>query len=188
MQRLVDVANNFITACLASSTRITYQAALNSYLKCYTSFGVEAPIPATQVSLVLWLSHSATRPKPLAPSTLRSYLSAIVSLHDELGFQNLLDDKPLVNRCFKGIKRTAGASKMIRKPITTDVLANIKLVLGDDFYSCLYLAAASLATYGLLRMGEFTVHAASKDTNAFRVLTLAQLQLLTESASVISIS
>jgi hypothetical protein len=189
MSQLVDVANKFISACLASSTRLTYQSALNSYLKCYASFGLEAPIPATQVSLVLWLSHSATRPRPLVPSTLRSYLSALASLHEELGFRNLLDDKPLVNRCYKGIKRITGVGKMVRNPITTDVLAKIKVVLDGNFYSRLYFAAASLATYGLLRMGEFTVHgAASKDTDAFKVLTLAQLQLLTEGATVISTS
>ena len=189
MSQLVDQANHFIFNCLAPSTRLTYQAAFNSYSNCFAAHGEEAPFPATQVSLVLWLTHSATRAqRPLAPSTLRTYLSSICSLHEELGFRNLLEDKPLVNRCWKGIKRFAGASKMVRRPITTDILAQIKSLLNDTFASSLFFAAVSLATYGLLRMGEFTTHAAtSKNSNPFKLLTLQQIKLMTENGNEIDI-
>lgn len=189
MSQLVDQANHFIFNCLAPSTRLTYQAAFNSYSNCFAAHGEEAPFPATQVSLVLWLTHSATRSnRALAPSTLRTYLSSLSSLHEELGFRNLLEDKPLVNRCWKGIKRFAGASKMIRRPITTDILARMKSLLNDSFASVAFFAAASLATYGLLRMGEFTTHTTSaKNSNPFKLLTLQQLKLMKEDGSEISI-
>lgn len=188
MSSLVDLANDFIFNCIAPSTRLTYQAALNSYLNCFTGFGEDAPFPATQVSLILWLTHSATRAqRPLAPSTLRTYLSSLVTLHEEMGFRNLLEDKPLVNRCFKGIKRFKGAaSKLIRRPITTDLLAAIRTLLNDSFCCRLYWAAATLATYGLLRMGEFTV--SQSQSNAFKMLTLQQLKLMKENGAQVSMN
>lgn len=186
MSSLVDLANDFIFNCIAPSTRLTYQAALNSYLNCFAAFGEDAPFPATQVSLILWLTHSATRAqRPLAPSTLRTYLSSLVTLHEEMGFRTLLEDKPLVNRCFKGIKRAKGASKLIRRPITTDLLAKVKPLLNESFCCRLYWAAATLATYGLLRMGEFTVSQAQ--SNAFKLLTLQQLKLMKEDGTHVSI-
>jgi len=189
MSSLVEPANEFIFNCIAPSTRLTYQAALNSYLNCFAAFGEDAPFPATQVSLILWATHSATRAaRPLAPSTLRTYLSSLVTLHEEMGFRNLLEDKPLVNRCFKGIKRFKGASKLIRRPITTDLLARVKTLLNDSFCCKLYWAAATLATYGLLRMGEFTVNANQSQGNPFKLLTLQQLKLMKEDGTQVSLS
>jgi hypothetical protein len=189
MASLVDPANHFIFNCLAPSTRQTYQAALNSYLSCFASFSEDAPFPATQVSLVLWLTHSATRDhRALAPGTLRTYLSSLVTLHEEIGFRNLLEDKPLVNRCFKGIKRSKGASKMIRRPITTDILARMQRLMNGSFCCKLYYAAATLATYGLLRMGEFTLHSSKSQTNAFKLLTVSQLKLMSEHGAIVSMN
>jgi hypothetical protein len=189
MSPLVDKANAFILNCIATSTRSTYRAAMNSYLDCFAAHGTEAPFPATQTSLCLWLAHSATRTKPksLQPSTMRTYLSGLCSLHEEMGYSHLLDDKPLVGRCFKGIKKTLGGGpgKRVRRPITTDILAQIKAHLQPSFASTLFFAAATLATYGLLRMGEFTVNERPDSAAAFKLLTLAQLQLMAEDGTVV---
>ena len=195
MQHLVESANNFIFNALAPSTRMTHQAAINSYLDAFDTFGETAPVPATQTSLILWLTHSATRTiRPLAPSTLRTYLSSLTSVHQELGFYNLMEDKPLVNRCFKGIKRFKGdSSKLLRRPITTDILVKVKSILSDNFHCKLYFAAATLATYGLLRMGEFTVQAnhlssgGGMKVNAFKVLTLQQIKLFRADSTVVNL-
>jgi hypothetical protein len=188
---LVDKANQFILNCIATSTRSTYRAAMNSYLNCFAAHGTVAPFPATQTSLCLWLAHSATRTnsKPLQPSTMRTYLSGLCSLHEEMGYSHLLDDKPLVGRCFKGIKKTLGSgSKRERRAITTDILAQVKAHLQPSFASTLFFAAATLATYGLLRMGEFTVNDRPDSANAFKLLTLAQLQLKAEDGTVVPMS
>jgi hypothetical protein len=50
----------------------------------------------------------------------------------------------------------------------------------------MFYAAATLATFGLLRMGEFTVNA-SPSQNAFKVLTLAQLQLKREDGTLVGL-
>ncbi len=188
MSHLVKAANDFIFNSLAMSTRQTYGSALNSYLNCYTEFGQQAPFPATQQSLVLWLTHCAIRTvRPLAPSTLRTYLSGLCSLHEEMGYRNLLEDKPLVHRCFRGIKKSRGASTFVRRPITTKVLAQIKTKLNESFQCTVYYAAATLATYGLLRMGEFTISGSNK-SNAFKLLTLQQLTLMKENGDPIHVS
>jgi hypothetical protein len=186
---LVDIGNGFISSCIAASTRKTYQSGMNSYVQCFADFGFEAPFPATQTSLVMWLSHSATRAKqPLAPSTLRTYLSALVTLHQEIGFGSLLEDKPLVIRCFKGIKKSKGESTMVRHPITTGIIARFKTQLGSSFTARCYYAAATAATYALLRMGEFTVSDDKSSENAFKVLTLSQLKLKREDGSIVDLT
>lgn len=190
MSRLVDRANQFIFNCLAASTRMTYASALNSYLNCYSEFGHVAPFPATEVSLVIWLTHCATRAqRPLASSTMRTYLSGLVSLHEEMGFRGLLEDKPLVSRCFKGIKKSRAVNQLDRRPITTDIIAQLRTQLNPSSFHCrLYYAAATLATFGLLRMGEFTVdNRATSKSNAFKVLTLQQLKLMKEDGTVVPV-
>lgn len=178
----------YILNALATSTRSTYKSALNSYLSCFESFDVEAPFPATQTSLCLWLSHCASRPaKSLLPSTMRTYLSGLSTLHEEMGFPNMMDGKPLVARCYKGIKKALGSGpgKRIRRPITTSILAKVKAHLVPSFTTTLFYAAATLATYGLLRMGEFTTNERPDAASAFKLLTLAQLQLHAEDGSIV---
>lgn len=186
---MVTIANHYILNAIATSTRSTYKSALNSYVSCFESFQVEAPFPATQTSLCLWMSHCASRTttKSLLASTIRTYLSGLASLHEEMGFGNLLDGKPLVARCFKGIKKTIGSGpgKRLRRPITTDILCHVKANLLPSFTSTLFYAAATLATYGLLRMGEFTTNQRPDAANAFKLLTLAQLQLHAEDGSLV---
>jgi hypothetical protein len=191
MSHVVDRANEFIFNCIALSTRSTYQAAMNSYVAAFQLHGVDAPFPATQTSLCLWMTYSATRTqsRPLAPSTLRTYLSSLSSLHEEMGYPNLLDHKPLVNRCYKGIKKTIGVkSKLLRRPITTAILAQMKTKLNSSFACTMFYAAATLATYALLRMGEFTVTTGKAQPNAFKLLTLAQLALKTDQGQLVSLS
>lgn len=188
MSRLVDTANDFIFHCVTASTRNTYEHAMNSYINCFLDHGTTAPFPATQTSLCAWMAWAATRTtRPLAASSLRTYLSSLVSLHTEFGYADLLDDKPLVYRCFTGIKKTKGiATKIQRLPITTELLAKLKPMLNDSFACKLWFAAATAATYGLLRMGEFTIQ--QDNSNAFRLITLAQLQLHTDNSKLLPLT
>lgn len=177
MSYLVNKANQYITNAIAENTRKGHTAALNSYIHAFSIHKATAPFPATQVSLCAWMSHSASREvKPLLPTTLRTYLSYIASAHEEWGYGDLLADKPLVFRCWKGIRKTKGEKKMLRRPITTDIIARIHTKLRPHtFVSKAFFAAASLATYALLRMGEFTTN--NNASNPFRMLTLGQIKL-----------
>jgi hypothetical protein len=188
MSHLVTKANGYIFHAIASSTRKAHSSAINSYLQSFSIHGETAPFPATQESLCVWITHSAERDlKPLKPSTLRTYLSYLSSIHEECGYTDFLADKPLVFRCWKGIKRSKGEQKLLRRPITTEIIALIRSkVAGKSFQAKSFYAAASLATYGLLRMGEFTVNKA--ESNPFRLLTLQQIKLFDSNQCPISIS
>jgi hypothetical protein len=177
MSQLVTKANYYISRAIAESTRKAHTVALKSYASAFSAHGASAPFPATQTSLCAWMTHSADREvQPLKPSTLRTYLSYISSAHQEWGYADLLADKPLVFRCWKGIRKTKGEKKMLRRPITTDILQRIRTKLfSDTFEFKMFFSAASLATYGLLRMGEFTVN--KQQTNPFRLLSLSQVKL-----------
>ncbi len=188
MSHLVTKSNDYIFHAIADSTRKAHSSAINSYLHCFSSYTATAPFPATQESLCVWMTHSADRNiKPLQPTTIRTYLSYLSSVHEECGYTDLLGDKPLVFRCWKGIRRTKGEKKLLRRPITTDIITLIHKNLSlKPFQSKMFFAAASLATYGLLRMGEFTFN--QKETNAFRLLTLNQLKLFDSNNNSLCIS
>jgi hypothetical protein len=178
MSHLVAKANDYIFHAVAVSTRNSYTSALNSYSAAFLSYKQVPPFPATQDSLCVWLVHSANRPhRPLKPTTLRTYLSYLSSLHAEYGFRDFLDDKHLVFRCWKGIRREKGEKKMIRRPITTHLISQMKTKLTNSFASRMFYAAASLATYGLLRMGEFTQSEVATNSNPFKLLTIGQIEL-----------
>ena len=44
-----------------------------------------------------------------------------------LVINDLLVDKPLVFRCWKGIRRIKGEKKMLRRPITTEIISLIHI-------------------------------------------------------------
>src|ERR1700761_8728243 len=101
MSYLVTKANDYSFAAIADSTRKAHSAAVNSYNKCFAFHHSTAPFPATQESICVWISFSASRVnKPLLPSTIRTYLSYLSSIHEECGYNDLLGDKPLVFRCW----------------------------------------------------------------------------------------
>jgi hypothetical protein len=106
-----------------------------------------------------------------------SYLKGVSSWHTQMGHPDMLDDKPLVWRCWKGIKRKIGQpNRLDRQPITTQILQKMKAVLNppSHYLSCMLWAAATTATYGLLRLGEFCTDSKS---NKYQLLTMDNIAL-----------
>jgi hypothetical protein len=108
---------------------------------------------------------------------MKAYLHGISSWHSHLGYSDWLEDKPLIWRCWKGIKRVVGEpDKLDRQPITTTILQQMKSVLDTSthYQSSLLWAAATTAAYGLFRMGEFCIDSKS---SKYQMLTLSNLTL-----------
>jgi hypothetical protein len=160
----VQIANLFISRNLAESTRATYASAVSSYEKFCRLFGVEFECPISDELMCVFVTHLATRtsPPPVQYATIKNYAFGLQSYHSDHGHEKWLSTLTMYHKCMRGLKRHLGdTSKQLhreRLPITTSLLAQVrtKLTLGRSNQAhVVFWAAATLGTYGLLRMGEF---------------------------------
>ena len=148
---------------IANSTRRTYESAQRKFLHfCQWSGRLHAngsPLPASEWTLMLFVTHLSDS---VRASSISVYLSGIRSLHIENGFANPLDNCLRLERVLRGIKRSQGASKRERLPVTTAVLARILTVIdGTSYDDALFWAACCTGFFGFLRSGEFTTTTSS---------------------------
>ncbi len=158
LQQLVDKANDMFQSALSEGTRRVYASAVNSYIKFAKQYSIPLSLPITDNQLSVWATHLATRPKPLLFKTIKSYVFGMCSFHNELGFTDWLDGLHVFHRTMMGIKRSLGVGegKRTRLPITVELLERIRNLLNPkSFQHSCFWAAATIGTYGLLRMGEF---------------------------------
>lgn len=139
-------------------------------------------LPITDANMCLWASYYATTEKvKLSYGTIKTYAFGLSYLHTELGFENWRDQLSLFRRCMIGIKRSLGGSdrKLARLPITTDLLNQMyqRLNAGSNYTHALYWAAATLATYGLLRISEFCACDSPSSQDSYKLLYLKQIQM-----------
>lgn len=190
--KLVNLANEFIISAIAESTRSTYGVAVRSYIRFCEEMKLECTMPITDANMCLWASYYATTEKgKLTFATIKTYTFGLAYMHTELGFNNWREQLSLFRRCMIGIKRKLGdgESKLKRLPITTELLMQMSKRLEATVYEhALYWAAATLATYGLLRMSEFCAHDSQNSQDPFKLLYLKQIQLYDKEFKAIAIS
>lgn len=132
--------------------------------------------------MCLYLTSLAVGTPPLRYTTIKNYTAGLNSIHGEYGYYDWLDTCPLTSRLLKGIKRVLGSkSELQRKPITTTLLDHMHTLINPNAYAHLvYWAAATTATYGLLRLGEFCVQGGTAETcDNHALLTVHQIALFT---------
>ncbi|KAJ8518857.1 hypothetical protein ONZ45_g4091 [Pleurotus djamor] len=96
--------------------------------------------------------------KGLQPKTIKSYLSAVRSLHVDADVPFTSCESPMVQRVIRGIRRYQGErSRNPKQPITIEILRKIALNDPTSHELIVFQAAAKLAFAGFLRCGEFTV-------------------------------
>lgn len=119
--------------------------------------------------MCVYVTHLATRtsPPPLQYSSIKNYTFGLQAYHAQHGHLAWLDSLVHYHKCMMGIRRHLGDKgrqlDRPRLPITTTLLAQIRprLVLDRTNYThVVFWAAATLGTYGLLRMAEFCVPSA----------------------------
>ena len=127
-------------------------------VKNYVSFCGQhnlTPFPVTEASMLLFLAEKSASVKV---ETLSLYLSALRDAHINRGLKwPGRSEWPRLQKLMEGVKRTSNRKPAAKRdPLTTEVLAKLKPHL--NFGSAtdkVWWAAACLATYGLLRGGEF---------------------------------
>ena len=156
---------------LAPSTRRTYSSAQKKFIEfCnqlgnLTKFG--SPCPAEEWTLCLFASFLA---KSLKHSSIKVYLSAVRSLHIEMGFADPLANSLRLQRVVRGIKRVQGLSVTPRLPVTKDIMLVIYRSLDFQVFDhIMFWAACTLAYFGFLRSSEFTTPNSSAFSSAVHV-------------------
>ena len=150
---------SFLSEGLAPTTRRSYASAQNRFHQfCIQSGRIHAngsPCPADEWTLCLFATSLAPS---LRYSSIKVYLSAIRSLHIELGFPDPLQNCFRLQRVVRGIKRQQGSSVAQRLPVTDHILLiifrSLDLAIPDH---CMFWAACTLAYFGFLHSSEFTV-------------------------------
>ena len=98
----------------------------------------------------------------ITPTSIKTYLSTVRSLHIDRGWPDPLQAAPLKQRVLSGVKRIHGMhSRLNRLPITGTVLDCLVLSLQAASWlpiidRHMLTAACTLASHGFLRCSEFT--------------------------------
>jgi hypothetical protein len=155
-----------------------------SYIRFCSSIDIEPRVPISDANMCLWAAYSVTKSttsnkRPLTYHSVKNYVYGISSIHAELGFEDWADTLTLLPRCLKGIKRELGVKSQIKRlPITTELLSQMLAIIdpASNYSHALFWAAATMGTYGLLRMSEFCA-SDSKSQDEFKLVSLQQVQL-----------
>lgn len=113
-------------------------------------------LPASEGTLIYFTSYLARKVKH---STIKLYLAAVRNLHISRGHGDPLKGKLLLQKVLRGILRLQGNTRILRQPVTPEVLLAIRPILRSwlrvrDF--CMIWAAFTLAFFCFLRCSEFT--------------------------------
>ena len=173
----------FLWHGLASSTRRSYSSGQRSFIsfaQLHPEFLLQSGkfLPATPRLLLVWVASLGHR--ALQPKMIKSYLSAVRSLHVDEGLSFEACESETVHRAVRGIKRFYGERNHNPKlPIVLSTLQRLTAVSGDfdDRFNVVFDAAIKVAWSGFLRCGEFTLGSSEKFNPALH-LTRASITFL----------
>lgn len=132
----------------AVNTKKTYACHLRTYYTFCDKMGIP-PVPIDDKTVTLYATYLARTHKP---ASVRQYLCVIGLLHKEMGLSNPSKDSWLLTSTLRGIDRIKGCEVKRKKPITADVLLNIRSKLNlDQPVDAIFWGACLTLFYGLLR-------------------------------------
>ena len=127
--------------------------------------GSVSPIPVDVFTLCLWAEHLSHRAmKPVKPSSIRKYLSAIRFAHLASGHPWDLSDHPQLAMCLSALeKKFPESGRLLKVPLSVSLLLSLcshipgwpslHLLAFDDL---LWVTLSSIMLFGALRGGEAT--------------------------------
>ena len=160
---LDPAVQHFCQQGIATSTRKTYQSALNRFASFCSLYNVLTPFPVSESLLCYFSTHLACQ--KLSPQTIKVYLSAIRHMQITLGLPEPREfsSMPRLRLVQSGIQRTHATQQTetkVRLPITPTILLKLKehwTPRKADADIVMLWAAASLCFFGFFRSGEITI-------------------------------
>lgn len=143
---------------VAPSTWSTYQSGVNSYQTFCAQIFTQM-FPLTEINLQRYVVASARR---LSYKTLKVYLAGVQYQSFLQGFDQTMLSMPRLHYTLRGIRREQGNrfARPRRIPVTVaqlhTILHRIQFLRFTDVQKKMFLAAASLAFFGMLRSSEYT--------------------------------
>ena len=144
---------------LSKATHLSYSSGQRCFIDFCLQFGLSNPdnsiLPASDMTILSFISYLSLS---YQPSMVKSYLSAVRSLHVMLGLDNPFVNNPRIQLVLRGIKRLQGNNRRLRRPITPELLLLFRDKLDLSSYEhSLYWAAFCIAFFGFLRAGELSI-------------------------------
>ena len=146
----------------APSTRATYKAGISRF-KQFCLSNKRPALPADKQTVIYF---TVTMSRSLSPATIKVYLSAISTWHQQNGYKSPTSHNPMLSFIMKGARKQYALKRnhiSIRQPITARILKHmLQEVRKPSCHLCehdkrMLAAAFTLAFFGLLRISEFTV-------------------------------
>ena len=108
---------------LSKATHLSYSSGQRCFIDFCLQFGLLNPdnsiLPASDITILRLISYLSLS---YQPSTVKSYLSAVRSLHVMMGLDNPFVNHPRVQLVLRGIKRLQGNNRRLRRPFTPELL------------------------------------------------------------------
>ncbi|XP_061196397.1 uncharacterized protein LOC133204666 [Saccostrea echinata] len=173
---LQTVVSELWDRATGDKTRRQYQIGFQSFLRFVSLMNLNSsnglPIVSEKV-FIQYVSYCYSELQ-LSYSTIKLYLSGIRYMYLRIGGFNPLESygKPLqgLQTILSGIKKSqCNRDKRIRLPITIDILTKMYMLLDqgifDVFTDSMLKSVCTLAFFGFLRCGEFTIDEKFDATN-----------------------
>lgn len=183
---LKNIVDNLWCNAIAPSTRQCYETGFKAYVQFLLFTGIVAYVmpnflPVDEELLLLFVAHCTSRLK-VSYSTIKLYLCGIRFRCME---QNIrYPDNSQLNRLksiLNGVKRTQNISSRPRYPVTFEILNRLCVCLRKNysFQNLLLETMSTVAFFGFLRCGEFTVESIDKFDPNFN-LCVSDMNILTD--------
>jgi len=144
---------------LAEATRKSYATGIAKYAEFCNQAGLnlEQALPAAEPTLCAFVAWASLT---LAPDTVGSYLSAIRSLHVDLGLGDPTADRLVLKRTMTGMRKLHARPVTQKLPLTVGLLDTFKSHLDLHSHDDRVLwAALCLGVHALLRTAELVPRA-----------------------------
>lgn len=150
---LSALSDYLVRNSIRPNTKRTYSSAQKRFIDFCNQYQCE-PFPATEDTLLLYVAYLYDQ--NLTFSTVQVYLAAVRSIHIMEGFHNPLDGKLRLKQSLRAVRLTRNSFKQ-KLPITFQILEKMEHLVIQLKDGPILWAAMTLAFFGCLRAGEFTV-------------------------------
>lgn len=175
MAALNNETQRLIATSVADSTWKAYRTGLRAFDNFRNTYSLSHNWPVPLDHLVAFISFLSI--KGLSINSVRLYITSISVLHKLRGLDDI-SSHFIVAKLLDGFRRARSGHVRTRKPITFPLLVQIinrlPIICHSVYEAALFRAAFSLAFFGFLRIGEFTLTTKSAQ---HKVLQLADVNI-----------